>query len=338
LADYDLIEFAWKRPRVGFQWVDAVDAETSQPGRYLVPGYYRAPIPFGVGKSDRRDEEAALVFAEEESHPLEEDPLLFYRFARLQPDEDSIRRFASRHGFLGLGTQACIRDRMREDAESLDDWRSEIEAIDAAFSIWDPLRRGDLAALEDALEEWHRPDSRGFTRFQMRRLDAVIEDAGDPLAVEDLEEEHAAALDEGDTGSEAAFLLQRMCNKQLRRHAAPRVLARRQGEAVRRLSLHIVPKNLLGAMWTQLANDLTGKRDFRKCSNCGEWFPISEKSRGKHERYCSSSCRTKAYRERMVEARRLHFSGMSLPEIARKLRTDVDRVAIWVFGTKRGEG
>lgn len=239
---------------------------------------------------------------------------------------------------MGLGTQACLRDGARESAESLDDWRNEIEAMGAAFSIWDPLRRGDLAALEETLEEWHRPGSRGFTRLQMRKLDAVIEDAGDPLAVEDLEEEDAAALEEGDPGSEAAFLLQRMCNKQLHRHAAPRVLARRQGEAVRRLSLHIVPKNLLGAMWTQLANDLTGKRDFRKCSGCGEWFPISEKSRRKHERYCSSSCRTKAYRERMVEARRLHAAGVSLPDIAKWLGTKVEHVETWVLGKKRSEG
>lgn len=118
----------------------------------------------------------------------------------------------------------------------------------------------------------------------------------------------------------------------------PPSCSRRVTKTRRGLSLHIVPKNLLGAMWTQLANDLTGKSDFRKCADCGNWFRISERSRRKHERYCLSSCRVKAYRERMVEARRLHAGQMILPDIAKKLGTKVEQVETWVLGKQRGKG
>lgn len=64
--------------------------------------------------------------------------------------------------------------------------------------------------------------------------------------------------------------------------------------------LRMQPKNLLGAMYLQLAQDFTGERSYRKCMNCDSWLEIGtgDDANKATRLYCSDSCRMKAYRRR----------------------------------------
>jgi len=65
-------------------------------------------------------------------------------------------------------------------------------------------------------------------------------------------------------------------------------------------TLRMRPKNLLGAMYLQLAQDFTGERTYRKCETCDVWFEIGtgDNANKATRVYCSDACRLKAYRRR----------------------------------------
>lgn len=54
-------------------------------------------------------------------------------------------------------------------------------------------------------------------------------------------------------------------------------------------------KNLLGAMWFQFAQQLTGERIMRKCAMCDEWFEIGPYADKATKRTCSPVCRQKLF-------------------------------------------
>jgi hypothetical protein len=69
---------------------------------------------------------------------------------------------------------------------------------------------------------------------------------------------------------------------------------------------------------------------FRQCSECTTWFEVAP-SRGRADKqFCSTACRTRAYRERQAEAVRLHREGRSIDDIARQLESVPDTVRGWI--------
>jgi hypothetical protein len=103
--------------------------------------------------------------------------------------------------------------------------------------------------------------------------------------------------------------------------------------------LRVVPTNLLGAMWIQLAVAIAEDKRFRKCParDCTVvWFEVSTGPLGVREdaEFCSARCRHTAYRDRKTSAKQMHRDGVSVKEIAKSLKTDVRRVRGWL-GKKR---
>lgn len=98
--------------------------------------------------------------------------------------------------------------------------------------------------------------------------------------------------------------------------------------------LAYVPSSLLGAMWVQLAEELTGARTVRCCGGCGKWFVVDPRSNHVSKHYCNVACRNRAMRQRQAKAKRLFKEDLPIPEIARIIGTDENTVANWV-ATKR---
>ena len=69
-----------------------------------------------------------------------------------------------------------------------------------------------------------------------------------------------------------------------------------------RMSLHIVPRTLIGAMWLQCARVLTLHPTFKSCEHCSRWFELSAEGRRRHSKYCSSRCKVAAYRVRKARS------------------------------------
>ena len=60
--------------------------------------------------------------------------------------------------------------------------------------------------------------------------------------------------------------------------------------------LRMEPKNLIAALWLQLALYVTEQKRGRQCEMCGKWFEIGQDAKQKNSKYCSNACRCAAYR------------------------------------------
>jgi hypothetical protein len=96
---------------------------------------------------------------------------------------------------------------------------------------------------------------------------------------------------------------------------------------------HVAP-TLLTAVLYQLADAVDNGRVFARCLHCGKPFLVAPEAARTHRRFCSTSCRLKAYRARMDLARRMHAGGKTFEEIAEELGSDVVTVKGWVTGVK----
>ena len=94
--------------------------------------------------------------------------------------------------------------------------------------------------------------------------------------------------------------------------------------------LHLVPTSLLGALWLQFAQAITGNKDYRRCARCNTWFELSPEASRTNKLYCSDACKMKSYRDRQAEARRLHGQGLEPKKIAKKIGSELDTVSGWI--------
>ena len=126
-----------------------------------------------------------------------------------------------------------------------------------------------------------------------------------------------------------AQVLARLVDQQLQAHVCSRM---RPSEEPLSLKLSFVPRNLLGALWLQLALAIDARKNFVKCAYCGDPLEVSDDGRAQRSdtRYCGSACRVNAYRERIAQAQKLHHQNISNKEIAKKLGTTTERIRKWV--------
>jgi hypothetical protein len=90
------------------------------------------------------------------------------------------------------------------------------------------------------------------------------------------------------------------------------------------------PDSLLGALWLQFAQAVIQNKQYRRCESCAEWFEISPQVARAERVFCSTACRSRAYRQRRDEARRLNADGVPLEQIARDLQSDAETVSGWI--------
>ena len=121
--------------------------------------------------------------------------------------------------------------------------------------------------------------------------------------------------------------MQGLINEHLHHRASPRLLWEQNRD---RLGLYIVPEGLIGALWLQFARAVERDARFRQCAECTTWFEVSPGRGRTDKQFCSTACRTKAYRKRQAEAARLHGEGQSIEDIARELESDPDTVRGWI--------
>ena len=137
------------------------------------------------------------------------------------------------------------------------------------------------------------------------------------IADERLDPDILARFVPGDPIGPALHCMQSLINEHLHHRASPRLLWEQSRD---RLGLYIVPEGLIGALWLQFARAVERDARFRQCAECTTWFEVSPGRGRTDKQFCSTACRTKAYRKRQAEAARLHGEGQSIEEIARSWR------------------
>jgi hypothetical protein len=99
---------------------------------------------------------------------------------------------------------------------------------------------------------------------------------------------------------------------------------------LKRFRITLSPSSLINAFWVQLCVAIVEQKQHKKCPTCGTWFEVSPELRRADARYCREACRTKAYRDKKEEAKRLFFSGVPVAEIGVQLNTKPKIIRNWV--------
>ena len=289
------VEFVWGLPLQPFRWLDGKRGpEEKKFERFLTTAQ--------VGGSHWQ----------RTYRPFDDCKGLFLTFARLTPDEDAILGFANKYGCLLPAHDPVTHIWLSDDSqapfsargETQDFWRREIQAMHFAFNIWTGLRSGSselLVSLFTAMAHDSPPGSlfAPWLNPNHPEVDAV------------------------------AQLLAQLVDQRLQDHVSSRM--RPSGEALS-LKLSYFPRNLLGALWLQLALAVEAKKNFVNCTYCGGPLEVSPDGRAQRSdsRYCRPACRVNAYRERVAQAQKLHHRNMSNREIAKQLGTTTERIKKWV--------
>jgi len=331
------LQFQWHVAEGGHRWLE------TRPS--VEPGQVRRPF-----LTDGRPSGAA-GWRLRQYPPLSEFPGLFREFADTEPSYDGIKAFADRFGLLGgdvahripLDDQPQAKGVPVGIGEALSDWTEEILMMRLAIDVWDAARSGDVGRLEQVIF-WEQ-DGSGVQMLshpdlpdgQLPEVPAYVERTW--IAGTHLGDEVLDRFVRGDLVKPALHYVQSIINKQLRGRASPLLLWDANRE---RLGLYIMPDGLLGALWLQFARAVERDSQFRRCAECGIWFELARGTARTDKLYCSTPCRTKAYRKRQVEAVRLHAEGRSIDDIARDLESDPDTVRGWIerraaSGSARGK-
>ncbi len=280
--------------------------------------------------------------------PMRDEPTLFKKFAKVgsrqvPPDVNTIFAFARVYGNLGRFAamtltegnklppwfpsrqgELLMRDQtgQRVVVELLDDWRNESEHMAAVYAFHSAVEQKDMSKLKDIV--------RLGPSDEPRRLSCHV-DYG--YANEDcfvdlnlLRNSHLRpAYDTRQILPLARACLVQIVNKHLDDtsvsfNKAENVMELRKGNTragiVSRadggLELHIIPTNLLGAMWLQFAQAVTGQREFKTCPNCGNDFEVGwEKAEASSQgelkkrsaKYCSTFCHDAYHNKKKSERR-----------------------------------
>ena len=310
----------------GTEKENEIDRRSADIYKALAEGYWLIERPDTTGKT---------------YSPLEDKPALFQHFAHTVATREAICLFANEHGPLGAHRRTVKILGTERIGEPFDMWKNEIRRMRYAVDVWEAVRGNDWKRLR----RWIRLNFDRKGRFQgawFRRFEAdrtagnlpekdrppspgeerLIVGEGQPLAryVPPGTRHHE------DLQRVGLFYVQAEINKQLDDHSTGlRLLFNPETDTCEQRA---VPTNLLGAMWSQFAQDVTGnkKRGYGGCVVCGAWFEMARP----HAKYCSARCRVQNHRNRRVEACRRDGGGISHDEIAADLGTTVETVSGWV--------
>jgi len=268
--------------------------------------------------------------------PLMEHTGLFREFADMHPlTPEKAIAFADKFGTLGAEDLTFKIDRAIEGGtlpghglaralkwhtgERLSAWDFEVAAANHIVELMDLIRSKDVTGLSRFIT-WSEDGQDAKYRG--------IKDAFKTITSAQLNANPASPTRTPDVIRPAMWAIQTQINLRLKNYVSkPKLLWDSQ---VRRLTVRIIPENLISAIWLQIALAVEGNKDYRQCSQCQRWFEVGGDHVREDAKYCQQSCRSKAYRERQKKARELAKSGMKPREIAEQLDSDIKAVKGWI--------
>lgn len=235
-----------------------------------------------------------LVEKTETSNYIEYDPLslpnLFLYFAELNPDDiNDILMFANKYGTLVLNKKInrSIPQTLKI-GEPLEFWQSQITDMKNLVNLWEWHNNRDIEKLNNVIS-WGLPQSEYSNTVW---YSFGIEEP-QPIHVD------TSALKYGDILFPALHLMAQIINEKLLDNEAcrvtPMVFALTSGKLIQRF----VPHTLLGAMWFQAYQAVSGEKKFKRCSICQKWEDVTEKKATwtRHPE-CAGRERVRKYREK----------------------------------------
>lgn|GEM_PF-1957170 len=194
--------------------------------------------------------------------------------------------------------------------ESLATWRDEIDTFWPLYWVWDRLENDDWQQIGEHII-WNT-NSVQFHMLRIQgervpgRLDSerVYGPEDEPYKITCDTIAHSThrhpelfkAWGGRDIRGPARQWLLEKVNNNLKAVASPQLRLDQKGNVLP----HIVPHNLLGAMWVQLYSALSGQRKFRPCIICKEWMDVTFNNKNKrvHDT-CSQQARNEKRQQKL---------------------------------------
>ncbi len=262
--------------------------------------------------------------------PLEESPALCREFADLELARASISRFAHQYGRLGRywyvhPEGGALGEGRVVSGESFTTWNTEVREMRVALELVEAISTSDESFLAKTIRIRASDEDR-LVSFNYRSSDGTMTES---VNIGHHPSSLTPYIETGNYRRAARFIAQYLVNKKLTSHTEFRLLYDPDEDALRD---HVVPKYLLGALWIQVADYLVGRRSYRRCDECGNWFVIERGRARKDRTLCSARCKTAAYRRRRERAVELHGEGMTPGAIAKELGSSTSTVRRWLRG------
>jgi hypothetical protein len=273
--------------------------------------------------------------------PLSAGVALHRQLAESGVDPDGWLAFANRYGRLGLkSVPDCA-------IEFQSDWRTTVVWLREAIRVWDLSQVKDEVGLAEVI----RWEGEGVVHYRPSRVllkeieldtwketpDTKGQDIiGNAPGAADLRRR----IRQGDLIRPAILFVHQLIHGPLWAEVGPQLVwDGKRNRTVRQDR----PRSLLGAVYLGFAQEVLHLRKPGNCRVCGRWFELSPVPGRSHRQTradrttCSTACRSKAYRERQEEARRLFGAGKTVKEIAKQLDCQTRSVKGWVKGVQQGE-
>lgn len=227
--------------------------------------------------------------------PFLDTPTLFRVFADWGDSDADILAFTNEFGLFSTITPQAEHPvgRRRMWGASVERWRKLQRNVRVLLREWELVERGDEPGLL-ALETGERRNA--------------VETMDDPRSQMFIPPMFATTLPT--LTARAAYRIMWLVNSSMIRvEAAPELSWDSDSE---RFQLGVSPGSLEGVIWIQIAEYVSGLRNYRACAVCGKHLEISTEQTGHRTniRYCSNACRFKAYRRRKSESGRKRRDGL----------------------------
>jgi hypothetical protein len=263
-----LSQFKWQISQNGYRWSKVRSVLSADEQWHLSDG-----VPIGSLSGYR------------EYRPLQDETGLFITFADLKPTRAAILGFSTNHGYLTGGSWMPVTPDLAGFGEPLSLWQAEIRAFSEPHELWRMLIHGDASGLR-RLITWSGTDGVRYNQ------------GGGPtgrwIAQRHINPDLLESFRPSDVIRPAWHQLQHLINERLKEYVRPRLLwdARRT-----HLSLYHVPKDLISAIWLQLARAVEGDKIYNQCQQCRNWFEVKSPDGSRSDkRFCGAACRARSWR------------------------------------------
>jgi len=288
------------------------------------------------GPDIRKYDEPALIALGENSRPYKPEPDLFLKFASVDPDSDEeILRFANSYGLLGGGPRWIAPPPKRKCLETTavtgevrSHWQENLQRMKAAVTLWEAIQGEDSSVLTRCIR-WRSRDHVTYDWPPSSELTTPWSTHA-TIASSGINSRLLERFEYGDVLKPARFYLQEVVNESLAKSVAPRLLWKAPDR--NEMGLYMVPSSLIGCLWLQLADAISGFQKFRLCESCRKPMLVAAEGSGyrTNRKTCSNACRIRLYSNRKIEARQLREKKLSIREIAKRLDTEVDQIKRWI--------
>jgi hypothetical protein len=322
----DLFEFHWEVPEGGYRWVDARSlggnclevVESANAAENTLPVLIR---------------QAAWMRPARRYAPLDEVSGLFRVLADVDLSRDGILAFANRYGELG-NTQVNVSDPKLQASgqipnrlgESWPEWVDAIKSLRLAIGLWEMARSGDMEGLAQHVQ-WVDDDlAYCFSDRQWMKAPYPLPPGERCWHISRSMDDMYSHICPKDLVEPARYCVQIEMNRQLWGIGARLMWDRTHTKQ----ELCFVPTHLLAALWLQFAQAVDGNKGYQSCEQCGLWFERSPKMARADKQFCTNACRSRAARERQLEAGKLYEAGQSIAEIAARIQSTPAVVQGWI--------